>query len=184
MKIIRCLIVLASVLLFCPALSRAQEQGPSSQSAEDSPTRIETKFDTAKNETTVGFKTLLVIDTKTEKLLVSAEATYATQAPKQHPEDVIFIISALNYAAYRYPDINKLTITCDGKRLPEVVLLNLDKRSGGDYFVETLGTRLNYDVYLKMAKAKSVQLQFSETSFALSDEHLAMLGKLADLLHL
>jgi hypothetical protein len=101
MKIIRCLIVLASVLLFCPALSRAQEQGPSSQSAEDSPTRIETKFDTAKNETTVGFKTLLVIDTKTEKLLV-----------------------------------------------------------------------------------KSVQLQFSETSFALVDEHLAMLGKLADLLHL
>ena len=184
MKIIRCLIVFAFVFLFCPALSRAQEQGPSSQSAENSQTRIETKFDSVKNETTVGFKTLLVTDTRTEKLLVSAEASYATQAPKKHPEDVIFIISALNYAAYRYPDINKLTITCDGERLPEVLLLNLDKRSGGDYFVETLGTRMNYDVFMKMAKAKSVQLQFSETSFALRDEHLAMFGKLADLLHL
>jgi hypothetical protein len=50
--------------------------------------------------------------------------------------------------------------------------------------VETLGTRLDYDAFMKMAKAKSVQLHFSETSFALGDEHLAMLGKLADLLHL
>jgi len=86
--------------------------------------------------------------------------------------------------SYRFPDINQLTITCDGKRLAPILLLNLDKRPAEPLFLETLGTRMNYDVFMKVAKARSVQMEFADTSFTLSDSHLALLGELADLIHL
>jgi hypothetical protein len=184
MKLTRC--VVASVLLAAVFLSTSagQEAGPSAQARlQGAQPKVEKEFDSAKNETTVGFKMLMIRGTETEKLIISAEATYATESPKKHPEDVVFIISALS-PSYRYPDINQLTITCDGKRLSPIVLLNLDKRPAEPLFLETLGTRMKYDVFIKLAKARSVQMEFAETSFALTDSHLALLSELADLMHL
>jgi hypothetical protein len=43
---------------------------------------------------------------------------------------------------------------------------------------------MKYDVFMKLAKGKKVEMQFADTSFKLSDDHLALLGKFADLLHL
>jgi hypothetical protein len=183
MKLTRCVLAFALLLSSYFAIS-AQEPAASSQAAgESSGPTIETKFDSAKNETTVGFRMLQITGSETQKLLISVQATYATQTPKDHPDDVVFIISALN-TAYRYPDVNRLNITVDGKRLDPVLLLNLDKRPAEPLFLETLGTRMKYDVFMKLTKGKSVQLEFSETSFALRDSDLALLAKLADLLHL
>lgn len=41
-----------------------------------------------------------------------------------------------------------------------------------------------HGTFMKLAKAKSVQMEFADTSFALTDSHLALLGELADLIHL
>jgi len=174
----------ALVLVLCPGLSRAQAKESPSQSPGASQPTIKTKFDNVKGETTVGLDQLLVIGTETEKLLISVEATFATQAPKNHPEDIVFIISVLNFKSYRYPDTNTLIISRDGERLLPVLLLNLDKRAADNFFLEILGTRMKYDVFMQLAKGKNVQMQFAETSFALRDDHLALLRKFADLLHL
>jgi hypothetical protein len=172
------------VALVCLATSAGQEPAPTAQAAlQRTQPKVEKKFDSAKKQTTVGFQMLQIKGTETEKLVISAEATYATESPKNHPEDVLFIISSLN-TSYRYPDINKLTITCDGKRLAPILLLNLDKRPAEPLFLETLGTRMNYDVFMKVAKARSVQMELAATSFTLSDSRLALLGELADLIHL
>lgn len=184
MKLSRSSMASSLVALVCLATSAGQEPAPTAQAAlQRTQPKVEKKFDSAKNQTTVGFQMLQIKGTETEKLIISAEATYATESPKNHPEDVLFIISSLN-PSYRYPDINKLTITCDGKRLAPILLLNLDKRPAEPLFLETLGTRMNYDVFMKVAKARSVQMEFADTSFTLSDSHLALLGELADLIHL
>jgi hypothetical protein len=183
MKLTRCVMASAFLASVCLATA-AQEPGPSMLARlQGAQPKVEKKFDKARNETTVGFQMLLIRGNETEKLVISAEATYATESPKQHPEDVVFIISALN-TSYRYPDINQLTITCDGKRLSPIVLLNLDKRPAEPLFLETLGTRMQYDVFMKLAKARSVQMEFADTSFALTDSHLSLLRELADLMHL
>jgi hypothetical protein len=184
MKFAHRLTVAALVLFLCPVLSRVQGKETPSQSPGASQGTIKTKFDSVKNETTASFDQLLIIGTEEEKLLISVQATYATQAPKNHPEDIMFIISVLNFKSYRYPDMNTLIISADGKRLPPVPLLNLDKRAADNYFVETLGTRMKFDVFMVFAKGKNIQMQFAETSFVLKDDHLALLGKFADLLHL
>ena len=184
MKLTSCVIASALLAPVCLTTSASQEPGPSAQARlQDAQPKVEKKFDSARNETTVGIKMLLIRGTETEKIVITAEATYATESPKKHPEDVVFIISALS-TSYRYPDINQLIITCDGKRLSPILLLNLDKRPAEPLFLETLGTRMKYDVFMKLAKAKSAQLEFGDTSLVLTDSHLALLGELADLMHL
>lgn len=183
MKLTRCVIAIA--LLAASGLASAGQEptlSPQTSTRSAGP-KVEKKFDSAKNETTVGVRMLQVTGTETQKIVITAEATYATDSPKKHPEDVLFIISALN-TSYRYPTVNSLLITCDGKRLAPVLLLNLDKRPAEPLFLETLGTRMKYEVFMKLAKAKSVQMEFADTSFALADSHLALFGELADLLHL
>src|SRR4029077_3775728 len=184
MKLSRSLMAAALVASVCLATSAGQDPAPSAKAPlERTQPKVEKKFDSAKNQTTIGFRMLLIKGTGTEKLVISAETTYATESPKNHPEDVMFIISSLN-TSYRYPDINQLTITCDGKRLAPILLLNLDKAPAEPLFLETLGTRINYGVFMKVAKARSVQMEFADNSFTLSDSHLALFGELADLIHL
>ena len=184
MKVIFRALVFALICCGCAAFSQAQDQpGLSPDKPNDLP-KIETKFDKAKNETNVEFRLLLIIDTETDKLLISVNATYSTQTPKTHPEDVVFIVSTLNKIGYRYPDVLALNIIADGQRLSPIVLLNLDKRAAVGEYYETLGTRMKYDVFMRVAKAKAVQMQFSTASFELNDRHLAVLHKFADLLHL
>ncbi len=184
MKLSRTLMAAALLASVCLAASVGQESAASKQaSLQSTQPKVEKKFDSARNETTVGFQMLQIKGTETEKLVISAEATFATESPKNHPEDVVFIISSLS-TSYRYSDINQLTITCDGKRLAPILLMNLDKRPAEPLFLETLGTRMNYDVFMKVAKARSVKMEFADTSLTLSDSHLGLLGELADLLHL
>jgi hypothetical protein len=164
----------------------AQVQPTASQSGEHTDgnsSRIETKFDSTKNQTTVELKGQ-IIGTATEKLWISVDGTYATQTPKKHPEDVVFIISAMNKTGYRFPDINSLIITIDGKRLGPVLLLNLDKRASGEDYLETLGTRMKYDVFMQLVKGKKAEKQFGKLSFELDEQQLAKLKQVADLLHL
>ena|ERR1700730_15656772 len=177
----------ACVVGVLAAFSTAQGQIPSAQSSEpkniSQAAAIETRFDSAKNETTVGFRLLLIIGTETDKLLISAEAKYATQTPKKHPEVVTFIISVLNKTGYKYPDGLALNITADGNRLSPVLLGNLVKRTSEGVYYETLVSLMKYDVFMRLATAKEANLEFSQTSFALKDKHLAKLRELADHLH-
>jgi hypothetical protein len=187
MKVILKVIILAAVSCALTTFNSAQDHPTATQSGEragDNEPGIETKFDRIKNETNVGLRLLLILSTETDKLLISVDGTYATQAPTQHPGDVVFIISVMNKTGYKYPDLMALNITADGKHLSPVSLANLDKRTvEGDYY-ETLGLRMDYDVFMQLATAQEADLQFSQTSIALKNKHLAKLRELANRLHL
>jgi hypothetical protein len=176
------------VLIICigGAIVGAQDKPAPPQTterADDDLPRIETKFDNDKNETTVGFRILQILGTHTDKLAISAEATYATKVPKEHPEYVTFIISVLHKTGYQYEDGMLLNITTDGKRLPPVLLARLGKQfHEGDYY-ETMVSLMKYEVFMKLATASEANLQFNQTSFVLRGKHLAKLRELADLLH-
>ena len=180
MKIVRWLLMMAIIVPACAIVTAGQEQ--TSAPAPKSPPKIETKFDSGKNETTVELRALLIRGTETEKILISVTGTFATRTPKKHPEQVIFIISVLS-TEYKYPDVGKLLITSDGKTLAPILLVNFDRRPAEPLCLETLGTRIDFDVFMKMAKGKAVQLQFGETSVELRPDHLELLSSLADLLH-
>ncbi len=167
------------ILMICPAFGLGDTT--STQSADESASLpgIETTYDREKNVTTIGFKKLLIRSNETEKVFLNIEAEVPSQTPTTNPADVIFIIQVLNKKGYRYPEINELKITCDGKQLAPVVLLNLDKRSAGPDYLETLGTRMKFSTFMAMVKAGKIEMGFSDLSLSLGDEHRRLLGKLA-----
>jgi hypothetical protein len=180
MKSLTQFILVTILLAFSVSSSMAQDKEETIPEAG----KINTTYDSAKNETTVSFQRLLITTSPSEQLFLSVDGTYATRTPKNHPEDIIFIISALSPKGYRYPDIMALTIVADGKQLPQVLMLNLDKRRTETDYLETIGTRMKYDIFIKVAQAKKVEMKLSETSFKLDEQQLQKLRELADLIHL
>lgn len=174
----RLILVLALFAVYVSAGAAQEKPETTSKIGE-----IETNYDAAKNETTVGFQQLVVADSPAERLYLSVEGTYATRTPKNHPDDIIFIISALSPNSYRYPNTMSLNINADGKQLPQVLMLNLDKRRAETSYLETIGTRMKYDIFLKIAQAKKVEMRLNETSITLTPQHLQKMRELSGLLH-
>ncbi len=171
-------------LCFTFGMAQAPVTAQTANRAEEDRSQVETKFDSVKNETTVGFSLLYILDIESEKFLMSAQANYATQAPKQSPKVVAFIISSLKTGDYKYPDGMWMNITADGKRLPPIPLANPAKRTSEGIYYETLISLMKYDVFMQLAAAKEAEIQFHHSSFALKEKHLAKLRELAKLLHL
>jgi hypothetical protein len=143
---------------------------------------VTSNFDKSKNETTLGFKMMGIANTQPQRILLSASTSFAGEKLKNQPEDIIFILSIASPGSYKYPDIMKLKIKADGKDLPEVLILNLDKRKLGETeFLETIGTRMKYDVFKKISQAKTVEMQLENTKFQLTAGNIK---RFADLVRL
>jgi hypothetical protein len=139
-------------------------------------------FDKGKNETTLGFKMMGIANTAPQKILLSASTNFAGEKLKTTPEDIVFILSIASPGSYKYPDMMKMKIKADGKDLPEVLILNLDKRQLGETeFLETIGTRMKYDIFKKISQAKTVEMQLENTKFQLTP---ANIKRFADLVRL
>ncbi|HZS49023.1 MAG TPA: hypothetical protein VFC63_28390 [Blastocatellia bacterium] len=172
------------IIGFLLLILSAQSILPAGSRAQGSDVKIETKYDGAKDTTTVGFEELMVSNTATEKLILSVEGSYSGKtAPKKHPDDVVLILSCLNRNGYKYPKAMVLLITADGKQLPSVLMLNFDRQRLDEDYLETLGTRMKYDTFFATAQAKKVEMKLNDTVFSLNEQHIKKLHDLEDLLH-
>ena len=165
----------------------AQAQTNSKPDDNDS-TKVASTFDAGKNETTVEFKFLPVANTATEKVILSVSSSYkGKQKPGKPPEDVILILSIVSTKSGRFPDMMAMDVTADGKKLSQVLILDLDKRrlTGQDEYdyLDTLGTRMKYDVFKKLMNAKSVTLGLPGLTLQLGETHAARMRELDALIH-
>lgn len=139
--------------------------------------KVESEYDKGKDETTVEFKALSLPGNETQRVLLSVSGSYPGQKPKE-PDVVILIISVLSSGGFRYPDIMAMKVVVDGKKSSEVVMLNLDKRTTEGDYLETIGTRMKYEQFKRLLKAKSAEFQLQNLLLPLSETHLAKLREL------
>ncbi len=143
---------------------------------------VTSSYDRTKNQTTLEFRMMGVPNTQPQKILLSASTVFDGERIKSLPEDIVFIISIASPGSYKYPAVMKLKIKADGKDLPEVPILNLDKRKLNETeFLETLGTRMKYDLFKKIAQAKTVEMQVENTKFQLTPEGIKRFAELVRL---
>lgn len=136
-------------------------------------TEVRSNFDQAKNETTLEFKMMRIVYDGPQRILLSASTHFPGEKLKSRPADIVFILSISSPGSYKYPDIMRLKIKADGKDLPEVVILNLDKRKIGETeYLETIGTRMKYDIFKKISEAKTVEMQLENTKFQLASGNI------------
>jgi hypothetical protein len=144
----------------------------------DDQTKVKSTYDEAKNETTVEFRQVALASNETQRVFLSVSATYAGKTPPSQLEDVIFIISVVSPERYQYPDMMAMKVSTDGNKLPEVLMLNLDKRPFNPGYLETIGTRMKLEVFKRLAQAKSVDLQLHDLKLRLNETEIAKLREI------
>lgn len=180
--------LLFAAFLGCASLSVCPAQGRVGtaavrDSSDDEEAKVTSTYNEEKNETTVEFRMLGVATAGDQRVLLSVSASYAGRKPRSEPEDVVFILSVASPGGYRYPDIMSMKVMADGKRLPEVLMLNLDKRRLEEDYLETIGTRMKYDIFKQLSKSKTVELTLKDLSLKLDETRIAKLKELDALLH-
>ena len=175
-----------AVFVCCAAvmLLMARERSAALQSdAQDQSeiTKVDSRYDKGKDETTVEFSQLALRGNETQRIFLSVSASYKGQKPKE-PDDVIVIVSVLSSGSYRYPDVMAMQVLVDGKKLSDVLMINLDKRKADDDYLETIGTRMKYDQFKRLLKASAAEFQLQDLRLPITDAHLAKLRELDALL--
>jgi hypothetical protein len=175
------LLVLFIACLFCAPVPAQEKAGAATSDGTGDEAKIETKYDRAKDETTVEFTQLQIAQSAEQLVFLSVSANYPGQKPKK-PEDIVFIISVASTKGYRYPDVMVMQGTADGRKLPDTLMLNLDKRRMGDDYLETIGTRMKYDVFKRLTQAKTVELRLQNLTLQLNESQIAKMRALEALL--
>lgn len=169
-------LVLCIASLFCAPVMAQEKTGT------DDEVKIETKYDRAKDETTVEFTQLQIAQSAEQVVFLSVSAIYPGQKPKKL-EDIIFVISVVSTKGYRYPDVMAMQGTADGKKLPDILMLNLDKRRMGEDYLETIGTRMKYEVFKRLTQARTAELRLQNLTLQLNESQIAKMRELEALLH-
>src|SRR5215216_4271900 len=164
------MLLCAACLACAPVIAQDKANAPASAPAsgvEDDEVKVESEYDKAKDETTVEFTKLKLAQATSRQVFLSVSATYAGRKPKRQPEDVTFIVSVVSAQGYKYPDMMGMQSVADGKKLPAVLMLNLDKRRLGEDYLETIGTRMKYEILKRLAQAKTVELRLHDLTIQL-----------------
>ena len=181
------ILFLCIACLFCaPVTAQDKTTATATSAASDiasDEVKIESKYDKAKGETTVEFNKLEISHSAAQQVFLSVSATYPGQKPNQQPEDIIFILSIASAQGYKYPDMMAMQVAADGKKLREVLMLNLDKRRMEEDYLETIGTRMKYESFKRLAQAKTVELRLHGLTLQLNEAQITKLRELEALLH-
>jgi hypothetical protein len=170
-------------LLFCAALLLLQSSvSPVSAQETPDPTKVTSTYDQSKNLTEIEFSQLPMKGNNEQSVFLSVTASYKGQKPKP-PEEVLFILSVISQQRYRYPDVLSMQVFVEGKKVSDVLMLNLDKRPLEESYLETIGTRMKYKVFQQLIKASSAELQLQNLKLALDASHLDKLRELDARLH-
>ena len=169
-------------LLFCAALLLQSSVPPVSAQETPDPTKVTSTYDQGKNLTEIEFSQLPMKGNNEQSVFLSITALYEGRKAKP-PEEVLFILSVISQQRYRYPDVMSMQVLVEGKKVSDVLMLNLDKRPLEDRYLETIGTRMKYKVFQQLIKASSAELQMQNLKLPLDASHLDKLRELDGRLH-
>lgn len=180
------ILFLCLACIFCLPVLALDKPGADASSSSDQASdeiKVETKYDKAKDETTVEFRQMEIAHSAEQQVFLSVSSTYKGQKPKKQPDDIVVIVSVVSARGYRYPDMMAMQVAADGKKLPQVLMLNLDKRQLGEDYLETIGTRMKYEVFKHLTESKNVVLQLQNLTLQLDEAQITKLRELEALLH-
>ena len=172
--------LLGALSIFAAAQGKSGSAASAADSAKktDTKTQITTEYDRSKNQTKIEIELLEFANTAPGTAFVSISTTFPGEKLKKQPEDVVFILSLLSTGGYKYSDIIQMKVTADGVKVSDaVVMLNLDKRRADQDYLETIATRMKYDVFKQITQAKSVELQLENTKLQLNAAQLKKLSE-------
>jgi hypothetical protein len=162
------LLLLLALVAFAAAGGIAQTDAPFFSG------KIDTKYDDAKNESTIEFRNIPMTGSPKYNGL-NLSVSYPGKKLSARQADVIFMITVANASGHRYPDINSVVLQSGDSELGEIILLNLDRRAfTGTDILETLGTRIPFKIFRKLAAAKKpVIFRVAETTFIIPATSIA-----------
>lgn len=141
---------------------------------EDEP-KVETRYDKAKDETEVEIAQIPISVDNSKLAFLGVTATFKGQKISK-PFDIIFIVSVVSLGKYKYPQINQVKLNSEGKSFGEIVMLNLDQRKFNENeFLETIGTRMKFDIFKKFVTAKKVNFQMGDSNFEVGQTQISKL---------
>jgi hypothetical protein len=144
--------------------------------------KINSTYDKQKNETELKFSMWPLGRNDTQRVLLGMSASYKGQTPKP-PDDVIFILQVLSQDNYHYPDAMAMQVVIGGKKVSDVLMVNFDKRRLDEDYLETIGTRMKYDLFQRLLKGPSPELRVGSLTLPLDATHLTKLREFDALLH-
>ena len=145
--------------------------------------RGEWGYDRSKDETIIAFHYLRVNDTSFDGLLFNAAFKCPGYVRSCQPGEVVLQLIIVNKGeSYQSP--GWLVVRADGERLFSGIMKNImveDMRPQLNITMTTLGILVPRDTFLKMARARKVEMKLDDTPLELSMDHRTALYSLSTL---
>jgi hypothetical protein len=144
------------------------------QSGADEP-EVETRYNKDKDETEIEITQIPISVDNSKLAFLGVTAVFKGQKVSK-PDFILFIVSVISVGNYKYPSINQVVLTSEGKSFGEIVMLNLDQRKlSENEFLETIGTRMKFDIFKKFLASKKVSFQMGTSNFQVGESQISKL---------
>lgn len=130
------------------------------------------------NETSLEVRQLEIVRTDDRWVFLNAVTSFTGKKLPKRPEDVLFFIQVGSTSGYKLGEQVQAKLKLDGIAQPDITMITSGKRKAGSMFLETAETRMNIEVFKKLATAKSAEITLDSIVFTLNG---AQLKRLADL---
>jgi len=130
------------------------------------------------NETSLEVRQLEIVRTDDRWVFLNASTSFTGKKLPKRPDDVFFFIQLGSLSGYKHAEQVQLKLKLDGQIQPDISMVTSGKRKAGTMFLETIETKMNIDVFKKLATAKSAEFTLDSTVFTMT---AAQLKRLADL---
>jgi hypothetical protein len=138
--------------------------------------QLENRYDQDKDETTVEITQIPIAVDNSKQAFLGVTAVFKGKTTTPKPDFVLFIVSVVTLGKYKYPEVNQVKLNSDGKSFGEIIMLNLDQRKlSQSEFLETIGSRMKFDIFKKFVAAKKVSFQMGDSNFEVGQSQISKL---------
>jgi hypothetical protein len=157
--------------------------------------KIETSYDQVKDITTVRLNPMQVYGeplassnyTGGDEARFYASFTHSGRTLSAPPKRVLISLMSTS-EKWKYTDFRKLTALVDGKRLkigplehvPSFTVNASANSNSDDYILQEIAISLPYQMFLRIANGKKIQIRMGPREFKLEENHLAALRDLVN----
>jgi CHAT domain-containing protein/tetratricopeptide (TPR) repeat protein len=153
----------ALICAYAVSCTAQESAAPAAQEGSDGG-EIRIRHDPREHETKIELH-MRILRNPAEEWYILLSGPYPAGAPKNPPKAVSLGVSIFSTKGYRFPDVSALTFVADGERLPAAFMLRKNRRMYGAEFAETLVTWVNYEIFERVAFARTVEMRLYDTDF-------------------
>ncbi len=138
--------------------------------------KVETRYDKDKDQLEVEITQLPIAVDNSKLAFLGVTAVFNGQKTISKPDEILFIVSVVTVGKYKYPQINQVSLNSEGKNFGEITMLNLDQRKFSENeYLETIGTRMKFDIFKKFVASKKVNFQMGDSNFEVGQPQILKL---------